>query len=633
MYQILNPIQVGKLTLKNRIAYLGMGKMIANPDHTVSDRQIAYYTNYARNNVGLMTTGACIVFPEYPSQLPCQPGLYDDRFIPGIKKLTDAVHAYGAKFFMQPWHPGVQPYGCDPSQVKSVNDWTIDEIHDMQRRFVEAAVRAKKGGCDGVEWHMAHNYLPEQFSVELFNQRTDEYGADTIENATRFSREVIEQIKEACGKDFPVSLKINGWDMGFPGGMTPERCVEICKALEEVGIDLITVSAGGSGTDITGMSGDGYREEGWKIGYAEMVKKAVHIPVMASGSIRHLDIMENALKDGKCDMIGMGRGLLAEPEFVRKIEEGRENELRYCLSCMSCFNPDLPTKQHCSMNPIATWEVDAKPLTEDGAGRKVVIIGAGPAGINAAMVLAKRGFKPVIFDKNAYIGGSIRYASAPDGKAKLKWAVNYYIEELERLQIPVYLNTEATIERIKEEKPYAVFVASGSDPIRPKSIPGIMGENVLMARDLLDHVVPSYTNEQIVVVGGGMVGMEVATTFAHKGCNATIIEMQGPDAIMAANFTNVVAFMHMQPAGVVPLFGHKVKEITDHSVIALGPDGKEVEIPATKVVIAMGFTPNTRLYEELKGEFEHVVLLGDANGVDNIAKGCREGYVAATMLQ
>ncbi len=635
MYNILKPLQIGSLTVKNRIAYLGMGKMLSTPDNFITDREIAYYTKMARNGVGMMTTGACIVFEDYPSQLPCEPGLYDDKFIPGIKKLADAVHEYGAKFFMQPWHPGIGAYGCDPSECRGPADFTVDEIHDVQRRFVDAAVRAKKGGCDGVEWHMAHNYLPEQFAVSLFNKRTDEYGADTVESGARFSKEVIEKIKEECGKDFLVNLKINAWDMGFEGGMTPERCAEICKILVAAGVDLISVSAGGGSTDITGMSGDGYRAEGWKIDFAATIKEAVNVPVMATGSIRHLDVMESAIRDGKCDMIGMGRGLLAEPEFVKKVAEGRENELRHCISCMSCFTiiPDETMKPHCSMNPTATWEIEEKPLAEDGAGRKVVIVGAGPAGINAAIVLAKRGFKPVIYDKAAYLGGSIRYASAPDGKAKLKWAVDYYREELERLQVPVYLNTEATVEMIKTEKPYAVFVAAGSDPIRPAAIPGIMGDNVLMARDVLDHVIPPYTDEEIVVIGGGMVGMEVATTYVHKGCKATIIEMQSPDAILNAAFTNVIAFMHMQPAGVVPMYMHKVKEITDHSVVAIGPDGSEVEVPATKVIICMGFTPNNKLYDALKGEFDNVVLMGDAEGVDNIAKACQEGYVAAVALK
>ena len=636
MYNILKPIQIGSITVKNRIAYLGMGKCLADSENFITDREIAYYVKYAKNDVGMMTTGACIVFPDYPSQLPCQPGLYDDKFIPGIKKLTDAVHQYGAKIFMQPWHPGIANYGCEPEQCKGPADFTVDEIHAIQDQFVQAIVRAQKGGCDGVEWHMAHNYLPEQFAVSLFNKRTDEYGADTIENAARFSAETIRKAKDVCGKDFVISLKINAWDMGFEGGMTPDRCAELCKLLVDAGVELITVSAGGGYTDLTGMSGDGYRDEGWKIDFAETVKKAVNVPVMASGSIRHIDVMEAAISSGKCDMIGMGRGLLAEPEFVKKVQEGRENELRYCLSCMNCFTMGDSShdelKKHCAMNPTATWEIDEKPLVKDGNGRVVAIIGAGPAGINAAIILAERGFKPVIYDKHIYIGGSVHYAAAPDGKAKLNWAIDYYSAQLKRLDIPVHLNTTATAESIKALNPYAVFVATGATPIHPKSIPGIDGPNVLMALDTLDCI-PAYTDETVVVLGSGLVGLEVATTFAHKGCKTTIIDMLSVNEVMAGGMTNIFAFTHAQQAGCVPMLGHKVKEITDHSVIAETQDGQSVEVPATKVIVCLGFREDDSLYKELSSELKNVVVIGNAEGFGNIPKACRNGYDAAIALQ
>ncbi len=632
MYKILTPIKIGNTISKNRIAYLGMGKScLGDPDNSVSERTIAYYSNYAKNGVGWITTGACIVFNDYPSQLANVIGLYDEKFLPGLTKLADSIHQYGAKILVQPWHPGISAYGCDRSLCKGPVDFTVDEIHSMQDRFVQAILLAKRAGMDGVEWHMAHNYLPEQFSVPCFNKRTDEYGADTIENAARFSAEIVQKARKVCGDDFVISLKINAWDMGVEGGMTVERCVELCKILEKAGVDLITVSAGGGETDTTGMSGDGYRAEGWKIDFAGEVKKAVSVPVMASGSIRHVDIMEKAIRDGKCDMIGMGRGLLAEPEFVTKLESGRENELRYCVSCMSCFSPDKPHGQHCSLNPNATREFEEPEIVVDGNNRLVVIAGAGPAGVNAAMILAQRGFKPVIYEKTAYIGGSIRYAATPDGKAKLNWAIDYYQRELTRLGVEVHLNTTLTAEMVKELKPYAVFVATGSNPIRPASIPGITGPNVYLAKDILDCV-PSYMDEKVAVIGGGMVGLEVATTFAHKGCEATVIEMQPRLNIMMGGATNILAIMHATKAACTLMYEHKVREIKEDGVVAIDPQGKEVFIPATKVMICMGFTPEASLYDQLVNELPNVYKIGDAEGVDNIAKAARDGYIAAVKL-
>lgn len=640
MCNILKPIKVGNHELKNRIAYLGMGAHLSTMDHFITDREVAYYENYAKNGVAWMCTGACATCPDYPSGGPFTPGLYDDMFIPGMKKLTDAVHKYGAKIVVQPWHPGQLPYGCTLDDVKTCADFTVEELHHVQQQFVDAAVRAQKGGFDGMEYHIAHNYLPEQMSVPLFNKRTDEYGADTVENAARFNAEAIKMIREACGEDFMLGIKINAWDMGFEGGMTPEWCVALCKEFEKVGIDWISVSAGGSATDSLGMSADGSREEGWKLGWARMVKEAVNVPVMATGSIRHLDVMEKALEDGSCDIIGMARGLLAEPEFVRKVEEGREKELRHCLSCLSCmaFPNPVPNTKLCSLNPIAKWELfNQEPLKVDGDGRKVMIVGAGPAGANAAIVLAKRGFQPVVYDKYARIGGSIRYASAPDYKYKLKWAVDYYQNMFEVLNIPVHLGVEVTADLVKAEAPYAVFVATGSNTIRPAAIPGIFGDNVITAREILEGYRIPYANEEIVVIGGGMVGMEVATTCSHNGCKATVIEMQNVasilDMLTGGGNPAIAASKHMAKTSVVPMYEHKVKAITDHSVIAEDKEGNEVEVPATKVVICMGFTPNTKLYDELKEQGFNAVLIGDANGVDNIAKATNEGYFAALNLQ
>lgn len=632
MYRILTPLRVSSLELKNRIAYLGMGKMLSTPDNFVTERQIAYYENLAKNDVALISTGACIVFQDYPSKLPCQPGLYDDKFIPGLSKLASAVHKHGAKMLLQLWHPGLAKYGYPPTTVlKAPADYSIEDIHAMQDRFVQAALRTKTAGFDGIEWHAAHNYLGEEFMVPFFNKRHDEYGADTVENAARFSVETIKRIRECCGKDFFINVKINAWDMGVEGGMTPEHCAEICKLLEKAGANMFAVSAGGGLTDITGMSGDGYRTEGWKIGFAETIKHAITVPVMATGSIRHLRVMEENLRDGKCDMIGIGRGLVADPELITKLEEGRDCEIRYCLSCLSCFDPYYPNKKHCSLNPNSTYEFEAAPLPKDGAGRPVVIVGAGPAGINAAIILAQRKFKPIILEKTARLGGSIRYASSPDGKSKLAWAMEYYRNELTRLNIEVRLNTEADAEMILSMSPYAVIFANGSDPIFPASIPGVTGKNVIQARTLLETI-PAYTNKRITVIGGGMVGLEIATTYAHMGCETSVIEMQSREK-MPLSMTYRVAYDHAVKANCSLYYGHKLSEICADHVVAEAENGNKINVPADLVILCMGFRPADSIYNQISTKLERVYKVGDVNGVDNIAKAAREGYAAAINLK
>lgn len=630
MYRILEPIKVGSLTLKNRIAYLGMGKTLSTPDNFVTDRQIAYYENFARNDVALISTGGCIVFPEYPSRLPLQPGLYDDKFIPGLTRLADAVHKHGAKLLIQPWHGGKKAYLCNPDDCKLPADFTIEEIHDMQDRFVEAIERIYKSGADGCEWHMGHNYLMEEFAVELFNKRTDEYGADTIENAARFSTEIVRRAKERCGKDFLIGVKINAYDMGFEGGMTPDRCAAICQLLEEAGAELFTISAGGGLTDETGTSEDGYGTEGWKIEFADIVKKAVKSPVIATGTLRHLDVMEKALEEGKCDMIGMGRGLLAEPEFVKKVEEGRVDELRCCINCMNCFNPNMGTG-HCSMNPRATYEIDEPMLKEDGDGKTAMVIGAGPAGIEASVALAKRGFETVLVDNAAQIGGSMFQAAAPVGKSKLNWGLDSYKRDLAHNNVKVLLNTQADADLINKLDPYAVFVATGTNPVMPRSIPGITLPHVLEARKFLTCPEPIH-GENVAVIGGGLVGLETASEFAVHDNNTTIVEMMPADK-MKISKPYLLAKEHAAKHGVSMNYGCKLVEIMEKSIIIEDADGNRSELPADRVIICMGYKPNKALYEELSAQRENVVWIGSDEGIDNIPTCARRGYVAAARLE
>lgn len=373
---LLSPLKIGNMEVKNRVMLLAMGKMMDNIDHTVGEKNIGFVENLAKNNVGLIIPTAMAVTDNYPSKGFMCAALFDDMFIPGLSKLTAAAHKYGSKIAFQLWHPGLSPYGCSPEEVKAPQDWTMEEIKTLQREFADAAVRAKKAGADAVEFHLAHNYLAENFLSPLFNKRTDEYGADTTENALRFSLEAIAMIREACGEDYPILTKINGSDV-VPGGVTTERLVEAAVLLEKAGIAMISVSAGGGLSDFTGMSDDGKRPEGWKVPLAEAVKKAVSIPVCATGSIRHAEYAEGILAGGKCDMIGLGRGLVAEPEFVTKIEQGRVCEMRHCISCMTCVGVFAPGVAGCSINPLSQREYENIQLKEDGDGRTVVVVGSG----------------------------------------------------------------------------------------------------------------------------------------------------------------------------------------------------------------------------------------------------------------
>lgn len=631
MYKVLTPIKVGPMELKNRVMLLAMAKSIGNPDNTLNDRQISYYENFAKGGVGLLTTGACILFPEYPSTLPCQPGVYDDKFIPELKKLVDVVHKYGTKIVFQPWHPGITPYGCDPSVLKSVTDFTLDEIHEHQKRFLEAAVRIQKAGADGVEVHAAHNYLLEQFLTPLFNKRTDEYGAQNMENGLRFTTEIIQSIKNTCGPDFAVTVKINGNDFN-PDGMNEERLAQVGPILEKAGADMISVSAGGSLTDITGMSDNGSRPEGWKVPLAEIVKKSgISIPVMATGSIRHPEYVEQILTEGKCDMIGMGRGLVAEPEWVNKLAEGREDEMASCISCMGCFNYPVPGESGCSVNPTCLREYQNIEVKKDGEGKTAVVVGGGPGGMQAAKTLAERGFSVVLFEKDSKLGGLENLAAAPFGKSKIKWHIDYLTKQLERLNVDVRLGKEVTAEEIKAMKPYGVVMATGTIPTYPKFIPGIDKAHVIESRDLLRDI-PEVTGENVVVIGTGLVGLETAMTFAVKGNKVSVLDM------IALDMTKLTIEGQLGWGGVMAMgagvyMEHKLLEITDEAVIAENMQtGEKVTIPADRVILCMGRKANNKLYEELTGQIEHLYNVGDSNNPDKIKPAVQGGFDAAVAM-
>ncbi|MGX8701899.1 oxidoreductase [Caproiciproducens sp.] len=632
MCKVLTPIQVGPMKLKNRVQFLAMAKGLCNPDNTVSDREIAYFETVAKGGTALITTGACIVFPEYPSVLPCQPGLYDDKFLPGLKKLADAVHKHGAKLLLQPWHPGEAAYGCDPAGVKKVADFSIDEIKAMQRRFAEAALRAREAGADGIEVHIAHNYLMEEFLTPLFNKRTDEYGAQNMENGLRFSTEMIRMIKEACGPDFAVTAKINGTDLN-PEGMTIERVALAGPILEAAGADMIAVSGGGSLTDVLGMSADGHQPEGWKVPFAEAVKKSgVRIPVEATGSIRHPQYIEEILSEGRCDMIGMGRGLLAEPEWVNKLAEGREDEMHNCISCMACFSPVVPGCSNCSVNPLATRELENIEVRKDGGGRTAAVVGGGPGGMQAAVTLAERGFKPVLFEKDGKLGGLENLAAAPVGKAKIQWHIDYLAKQLRRLGVEVRLGSEATAGDIRALKPYGVVIASGSIATYPRSIPGIGKPHVAESRQVLPCF-PSVKGENVVVVGAGLVGLETGLTFADMGNRVTLMDILPSANPMEMPIDMMMTLGHVLKAGVELRMEHKLLEITDTAVLAENrKTGEKVTLPADRVVLCMGSRANDALYEELKGEFDRIFNVGDSREPDKILTAVQGGFDAAIAM-
>ncbi len=635
-HKFLEPIQIGNVTVKNRVIFLAMAKTISNFDDSVSQRDIDYIESVAAGGAGIVIPGAMIVDPTWPSVLPLQPGIYDDRFIPRLRLLVKAAHKHNAKILFQLWHPGATNYsGVQP---KTVDELSIAEIKDIQAKFVAAAKRAMAAGADGVEFQTCHGYLACQFISPLFNHRTDEYGWEKLENRTRFAVEVLTEIRRVIGPNKILSVKMQGFDYpegeGPNGqdGITPEQAAQVAPYLEKAGADVISVSAGGTiyhQDDI--MSGDVHRAEGWKVPAAELVKKAVSIPVAATGSIRHPDFVDQIIGEGKVDMVGMGRGILAEREWVKKCEEGREDELRYCISCMNCFNVGLfqYEQTNCSVNPFALREGSKRPFDDAGDGRVVVIIGAGPAGMEAAVTLKQRGFAPVVFDRGAELGGNLHIAKKPPFKGKFEWAVGYYKSMFAKLGIETHLGKEVTADEVLALKPYSILVATGSNPMSPP-IPGLDQVPVYQSHDVLVQDI-QFSGKKVVVLGGGITGLETALFINRQGGNdVSVVDMlpEWPVAMTDLRYQQeaLLEVRHCNDQGVKLFYNNKVIGYSDGKVITESTkDGSKTELPADVVIMSLGVKSNDVLYQELLTKHPSVWKAGDALGIGKINKAVLHG--------
>lgn len=635
-HTFLEPIQIGNVTVKNRVMFLAMAKTISNFDGSVSQRDIDYIESVAAGGVGIVIPGAMIVDPTWPSVLPLQPGLYDDRFIPRLRLLVKAAHKHDAKILFQLWHPGATNYsGVQP---KTVDELTVEEIKEIEAKFVAAAKRAMAAGADGVEFQTCHGYLACQFISPLFNHRTDEYGWEKLEDRTRFAVETLTEIRRVIGPNKILSVKMQGFDYpkgeGPNGqdGITPEQAAQVAPYLEKAGADVISVSAGGTiyhQDDI--MSGDVHRAEGWKVPAAELVKKTVSIPVAATGSIRHPDFVDQIIGEGKVDMVGMGRGILAEREWVKKCAEGREDELRYCISCMNCFNVGLfqYEQTNCSVNPFALREGSKRPFDDVGDGRVVAIIGAGPAGMEAAVTLKQRGFTPVVFDKGTELGGNLHIAKKPPFKGKFEWAVDYYKSMFRKLGIETRLGKEVSAEEVLSLRPYSVLVATGSNPMNPP-IPGLDQVPVYQSHDVLVQDI-RFEGKKIVVLGGGITGLETALFINRQGGNEVfVVDMlpEWPVAMTDLRYQQeaLLEVRHCNDQGVKLFYDNKVVKHADGKIIAESTkDGHITELPADVVIMSLGVRSNDALYQELLTKHPSVWKAGDALAIGKINKAVLHG--------
>lgn len=647
--------KIGNLTLKNRIVMCALAMGVSDDRQRVGEEFLAYLMERARGGVGMIILENTRVDDEHGAAAPWQASVARDEHIAPLARAAEALHGEGVKVLAQLHHPGRETFsnlnGDEPvwsSSSKScgvcaqeTHEMTTEETEQIIRKFIDGAVRAEKAGLDGVELHGAHGYLISQFLSPYTNQRTDRFGG-SFEKRLQFVKEIIEGIQKECSSEFTIGIRLTVDELLAANGvgqyLTLREGVMVCRELEKLGLDYINVS-NGIYESFNSLSEPTTYPQGCRTERIQAVKEAVHIPVIAVNMIKEPWFAEKMLDEGIVDFIGLGRAVVADPEWAEKAAEGREDEINRCISCTFCFETLVsdtiggkgPVK--CAVNPRAGRECRYPSYPKDGNGKTIVIVGAGAAGLEAARVLKKRDFNVVLLEKEGKVGGQINIADKPPHKEKMDWVVQYELTQLKKLGVPVLANVDVTKEIIASYRPYAVILATGGTPIKPASIPGIELENAVTFKEALceEKVIEG---KRAAVIGSGATGLETAEYLCTKGNDVTIIEMLDSigEGVYVQHYLD--AMDKLSKYDVTYKDKTKLLEIKKDAVILENvKDKTREEYPVDYVVLALGVQSENPLEAAAKKVCEKVFTIGDACKVGRIESAVRSGFETAYNLQ
>lgn len=696
---LLKPGKVGGLTLRNRIMMAPMGSNYADPDGHCSERIQAFYEARAKGGVGLITMGSiAIAFPAGTAE-PYQVGISKDEFIPGLKELTERVHKHGAKIAVQLQHAGktavrdlaegrelwvpslppappqsdimqavtptelstfVRPPADKPVTIKVMEK---ADIVQMVEWFAAAAKRAQQAGFDAIELHSAHSYILAGFLSSYYNKRDDEYGG-SIENRARLLLEVIAAIRKRVGQDFPLWVRLDAHELNTPGGITLEDCIAVSKMVEQAGVNAVSISAYATLTTGSAFTAAPlvHKPAGF-LDWAAAVKKEVSIPVIAVGRLEP-DIADAAIASGKCDFIAMGRKLLADPELPNKLTADREADIRPCIYCYVCVSQVFINQRvKCAVNAATGKEFELKVIMTDKP-KHIVVIGGGPAGIEAAVTASERGHKVTLLERSKRLGGTLFFAAlAYPENGKL---LDYHLRQLAQSKVTVKLNTTATPKLISTLNADEVFVATGAS----RGMPDIQGCELShvwsgeQLRQLLTGEVSTNTSnkltalqrlmlgagntlgltkhvdklqrlshlwmplgKRVTIVGGGLVGLELAEFLAERGREVTVIEAGRNLGIELSIVRRWRVLDHVRQLGVTLITQADVTAIDTHAV-HYKVDEQPRSCLADTVVMATGITTDNSLTNSLIAAGHIVKDIGDCNDVAYIEGAISAGYKA-----
>jgi 2,4-dienoyl-CoA reductase-like NADH-dependent reductase (Old Yellow Enzyme family)/thioredoxin reductase len=641
LQNLFSSIMIKTMELPNRAVMPPMGTNLGNADGTVSEANLAYLKRRARGGPGLIITEISAVHPSGVA-INSELGAYDDRFIPGLKKLADVAHAAGCKVALQLHHAGRESLyllkegkAIAPSPIRSLvfgltpREITRDEIQEIIAAFGAAAFRARQAGFDAVEVHGAHGYLLTQFLSSLCNQREDEYGGN-LSNRSRFMVEVLQEVRRRVGSDFPISLRISTEEC-IKGGYSVEDMQSILPNLVKAGADLIHASLGTHGSPGGITSAPAEYEPGFNVWRAKKVKEVVDVPVIAVGRFSDPALADEVIGRGEADLIAFGRQFLADPDFLVKTREGRPQEIRKCIACnQGCIERLIlgEGKIRCAINP-ETGQETIYPQGPAAVPRKVWVVGAGPAGLTAAYEAARLGHQVTLFEKEKNLGGQLLFACVPPFKGIYGEWIFWLASQVKKIGATILTETQVTDRMIEEGNPDVVILAMGGEKI----IPAIEGIDLLLVGDawqiLSGEVAPK---SHAVVVGGGLIGMETADFLSQKGTQVTLVEALKRSPVLKITSHGYMLHTRLRDKNCKLLFNTVVKRIAEGSVTILSGGEEQTLSPVDQVIIAVGLKPRDDWQQILPARGIRHWVIGDACQPRRIIEATEEGAKAAWSL-